>query len=105
MLKFTGVELELLTDADMMLMFMEGIRGGLSCIMRRYVKANNKYMVNYDSNIEGIYLIPVDANNLYGHAMQFKLPYRGFKWCDEEELNYLFDNILNLKDDEDVGIH
>ena len=103
MLKFTGVELELLTDADMMLMFMEGIRGGLSCIMRRYVKANNKYMVNYDSNEESIYLIPVDANNLYGHAMQFKLPYKGFKWCEEEELYYLFNNIQNLTDDEDEG--
>ncbi len=71
--------------------------------MRRYVKASNKYMINYDSNKEIIYLIPVDANNLYGYAMQFKLPYRGFKWCEEKELDYLFNNILNLTDDEDVG--
>jgi hypothetical protein len=103
MLKFTGVELELLTDANMMLMFMEGIRGGLSFIMKRYVKANNKYMKDYDPTRESIFLNPVDANNLYGYAMQFKLPYKGFKWCEEEKINYLFDNILNLKDDEDVG--
>ncbi len=101
MLKFTEVELELLTDADMLLMFMEGIRGGLSCIMRRYVKANNKYMVNYNENEEKIYLIPVDANNLYGHAMQLKLPYKGFKWCDEKE--YLMNNIMTLSNDSDIG--
>jgi hypothetical protein len=103
MLKFTQVELELLTDADMLLMFMEGIRGGLSCIMRRYVRANNKYLVNYNENEEKIYLVPVDANNLYGHAMQFKLPYRGFKWCDEMELDYLFNNIMTLSNDSDIG--
>jgi hypothetical protein len=29
-LKYTGVELELLTDYDMLLMFEEGIRGGIT---------------------------------------------------------------------------
>jgi hypothetical protein len=76
---------------------------GLSCIMKRYVKANNKYMINYDSNKETIYLIPVDANNLYGCAMQFKLPYKGFKWCLEEEFDSLKDTILNIPDDSDIG--
>ena len=50
-------------------MFMEGIRGGLSCIIKRYVEANNNYMLNYDPMKESSYLIPVDANNLYGDAM------------------------------------
>jgi hypothetical protein len=40
---------------------MEGIRGGLSCIMRRYVRANNKYMINYDTKRESSYLVPVDT--------------------------------------------
>ena len=41
-LKKTQVELDLLTDNDMVLMFEEGIRGGMCQATHRYVKANNK---------------------------------------------------------------
>ena len=43
-LKMTKVELEMLTDIEMLDMFEEGIRGGISSIMHRHGKANNKYM-------------------------------------------------------------
>ncbi len=79
MLKYIGIELELLKDQDMLCMIMEGIRGGLSCIMKRYVEANNKYMINYDPSKESSYLVQVDANNLYGDPMSFKLSCRGFE--------------------------
>ena len=39
--KKTGVELELLTDVDMLLMVEEGIRGGICHATHRYTKANN----------------------------------------------------------------
>ena len=42
-------------------------------------KANNKYMNNYDKNIESSYLIYFDGNKLYGWAMFQKLPANGFK--------------------------
>ena len=65
-LKKTDVKLELLTDVDMLLMVEEGIRGGISHAIRKYAKANNKYMKNYDKNKESSYIQYLDANNLYG---------------------------------------
>ena len=82
-LKKTNVELELLTDYDMLLMVKEGIRGGICHAMQRYVKANNKYMKDYDRKKKSSYIQYLDANNLYGKAMTETLPVRGFKWMDD----------------------
>ena len=64
-LKKTEVELELLTDIDMLLMVEKVIRGGMCQAIYRYPKAGNKYMKNYDKDIESSYLMYLDANNLH----------------------------------------
>ncbi|WAR26738.1 hypothetical protein MAR_012442 [Mya arenaria] len=57
-LKLTEVKLELISDPDMLLMIEKGIRGGgVSTIMTRYGKANNKYMGDeFDPKKDSTYL-------------------------------------------------
>ena len=92
MLKMTGVNLELLSDVDKLLMIEKGIRGGISMISNRYGKANNKYMKDFNKKKLSKYLMYVDANNLYGWAMSQKLPVHSFKWMSNKEIENLFNN-------------
>ena len=82
-LKKTNVGLELLTDYDMLLMVEEGIRGGICHSVQRYAHANNKYMKDYGRKKKSSYIQYLDANNLYGKAMNEKLPVREFKWVND----------------------
>ena len=78
--KKINVDLELITDYDMLLMIEDGIRGGICHAIQRYAKANNKYTNDYNKNKESSYIQYLDANNLYGMAMSEKLLIKGFKW-------------------------
>ena len=101
-LKKTKVELELLTNIDMLLMVEKGIRGGICQAIHRYAKANNKYMKNYDKDIISSYLMYLDANNLYGWAMSQKLPVNGFKWVKTlSKFNEIF--VRNYDENSDKG--
>ena len=101
-LKKTGVESELLTDYDMLLMIEEGIRGGICHAVHRYAKANNIYMKDYDSSKGFSYIQYLDANNLYGAAMSEKLPMNGFKWVNDIfEINETFVKSYNKNSDKD----
>ena len=92
-LKMTNINLELLSDPNMLLMFEKGIRGGISIISNRYGEANNKYMgKNFNKNELSKYLMYLDANNLYGSAMFKKLPIHSFKWLSSGEMEKLFNN-------------
>ena len=60
--------------------------------IHRYAKANNKYMKNYDKDMESSYLTYLDANNLYGWAMSQKPPVNGLEW--EEELSQFNEDLI-----------
>ena len=85
-LKKTKVELELLTDCDVILMTEKGIRSGICQATYRYAKSNNKYMKNYNKNFESSYIESLDANNLYRWAMSQKLPVNYFKWIKKRRI-------------------
>ena len=95
-LKKTRVKL----DYDIILMIEKGIRGGICQATYRYAKANNKYMKNYDKNIESSYLIYLDANNLYGWAMSHKLPVNGFKWLKKKKLSKFNEDFIKKYDED-----
>ena len=79
-LKNPEVNSEHLTDPDMLLMFEQGKRGGITQAVHRYMHASNKYMNDwFDPGKESHYLQYLDANNPYGWAMVQKLHTGGFK--------------------------
>ena len=79
-LKITGIELELITDNDMLLMLEKGIRGGICQAIVPLIKANNKYLKNYNKALPSSFLKYLDSNNLYGWAMCKKLPFENFNF-------------------------
>ena len=48
LLKHTGIQLELLTDYNKYLFIEKGTRGGVSTEMKRYCKANNPFLQDYN---------------------------------------------------------
>ena len=64
-----------------MYLFIEkGLRGGISYIAKRYAKANNKYMKDYDPKKPSKFITYLDMNNLYDWARSSYLPYGGLNW-------------------------
>ena len=99
MLKMTGVKLEKISDIDQYLFMEKRLRGGISYIAKRYAKANNKYMSDYDSNKQSTFITYLDKNNLYGWAADEYLPYREFEWLKNvEELD-----VMSINEKSDTG--
>ena len=84
-------------------MVEKGIRRGICHSTHRYAKANNKYMKNYDKNIESSNLTYLDANNLYEWAISQKLPVNGFIWYNDHLSDFNEDFIKNYNEDSDKG--
>ena len=92
MLKHTDVLLELMTDIEMCDMIKNNTRGGLCTTGSiRYAEANNPYMKDeYNPNKTNSYIIPFDANNLYGSAMSQPLPSGQYEWINPSNITLDF---------------
>ena len=70
LVKKTEATLDLLTDYDQHLFVEKGMRGGISILLKRYCKANNKYLNDYGSYRSDSYIIYyLDSNDLKGLDM------------------------------------
>ena len=74
-----------------------GIRGGISSIMKRSASANNHYLHNFDETREQSYISYIDMNSLYPHAMKDALPYSDFRW-ESEQVDF-----MNIADNAERG--
>lgn len=89
MLLTTCVELELISDFNMLSMIQNGIRGGVCLCPHRHAKANNKYITGYDPLQPDSYIIYIDCNNLYGYSMSQHLPLSNFRFLEQHEIDAL----------------
>ena len=89
MLSMTGIKLELISDVDKYNFVEKGIRGGISFIGKRYSKANNPMVPNFDEKNPTTFVTYLDANNLYGWAMCKPLPTGNFEWVELTSLPQL----------------
>ena len=99
MLRMTGIKLEKMSNIDKYLLIEKGLRGGISYITKRYAKANNKYMSDYDSNKQSTFITYLDKNNLCGWSMSEYLPYGEFKWL--KNIDKL--DVMSINEKSDVG--
>ena len=64
MSKMIGVGLEKISDIDMYLFIEKELRGGSPYIAKRYSKANNKYVNNYDPTKPLLYISYLNMTSL-----------------------------------------
>ena len=100
-LKKTEVKLELLTDIYILLMVEKRIRGEICHAIHRYVKANNKFMKDYDENKESSYLKYWHVNNLYGCTILQKLPVNNFELI--KDTFQFYEDFIKSYDEESEG--
>ncbi|XP_050516477.1 uncharacterized protein LOC126891343 [Diabrotica virgifera virgifera] len=101
MLKYTDIELQLLTDVDMVHFFKNGIRGGVATCTKRMSIANNKFLSNFDPKKPETYIMYLDATNLYGAAMSQPLPWKNFRWLSDQEIEQF--SVFYIDDDSEKG--
>ena len=66
-------------DLEIHLFVEMGMWGGISMVRKRYAKANNPLLPDFDPIKPNNYIMYLDANNFYGWAMSKPLPKKRFQ--------------------------
>ena len=83
----------------MFLVIESAIRGGISVISHRNVKANNPLVPNYDPNTPHTFINYLDQNNLYGNSMSQILPTSEFLFLSDDDVkSFYFDATTKSND-------
>ena len=93
MLRFTDVNLKLIVNIKKYQITEIMIRSGISTICKDYVKANNKFLKSYGDIKPTLYIIYLEANNLFGQSMMQLFLTEILDWVDPKDFN--FDNYSN----------
>jgi hypothetical protein len=103
-LKYTNVELQLITDPEILLFFESAMCGGISIISNHSARAHHPYLERkgYDSSQSHSYIYYLDANNVYGWAISQYLPVGGFPFLSDEEIAQIV--FANVPDDSETGL-
>ena len=98
-LKLTNIKLDFIKDKNLLLLLENNIRGGISSVMgNRHVQSDDNEQILY-----------IDANNLYGWAMNQYLPTGDFKkikfGCEHDSvlMNEIKVDILSTLDDNEYS--
>ena len=77
-LRHSSLTLELLSDNNQYLFIIKKIRGGMSMVSKRYALTNNT-CERHNSSKSSSFILYLDANNLYGRALQEYLAWKNFE--------------------------
>ena len=93
MLRFTDVNLKLISDIGKYQFIESTMRGGIFMTCKGCTEANNKFLISYNANKPSSYIIYSDTNNLYGHSISVGRPTEIFDWVNPKNFN--LDNCSN----------
>lgn len=104
MLLKTKVKLELITDVDMYMFIEQGIRGGITSVVKKHAVSNNRYYKEtHNLNLPSKYVVYIDANNLYGYGMSQRLPRAKFQWVDQKNYEEILSKLLEHPNNTEIG--
>ena len=86
-----------MTDPDMSMFIDNSLIGAYSRIQRPYAKANNPQCPDYNPLLQPLWILYMDANNLYGYAM--RLPHGWMLLKETIGQSSLFNNMMNREKD------